>query len=125
MHVFGVDRTWPELSEKSGRDAFAKRYGGSRSRLDDDRKRWTRADRAAYHGGPGLTVAGHALQRGMHWEVISERRKFRLVTANQVWEVPRGAHGYVNVYPDAFVRPGGDSRAQLIWDGPSQRRTRS
>lgn len=113
LHVFAVDRIWSALSEQDGRDAFSKLHGGPRSRVDTERKRWTRANRAEYHGVERLTIAGHDLPPGMHWDVTSERRPARLTTSKEVWEVPATSRGHVNVYPDAYVRPG--SEARRIW----------
>ncbi len=113
LHVFAVDRVWSALSEQGGRDVFSKLHGGPRSRVDSESKRWARATRAAYHGTERLTIAGHDLAPGMHWDVTSERRPARLTTSKEVWEVPSASHGHINVYPDAYVRPG--SGARLLW----------
>jgi hypothetical protein len=113
--VFRVDQDWTALSEEHGRDAFHARHGPARSRLDGDTKRWARADHGAYHGRERLTVAGLELLAGMHWDVTNERGRAQLTTANEIWTVPRGPRGYVNVYPDAYVRPGVRSTARRVW----------
>lgn len=115
LHVFSVSEEWSGLRNQSGRDAFADLYGPARSRVDAERKRWARADRRAYHGADELTIAGHDLSPGMHWDVTSERGRARLTTAHEVWEVPPGSAGYVNVYPDAYVRSAKRSKARRVW----------
>lgn len=120
LHVFSVDRDWSVLSEQHGRNAFEELHGPARSRVDSDSKRWARADRGAYHGRDKLTVAGFELPAGMHWDVTSERGRTQITTANEIWTLPRGARGYVNVYPDAYVRPGTRSAARRTW--PANRR---
>ena len=113
LHAFSVDRNWSVLSEQVGRDAFAKLYGPARSRVDGARKRWTRADRGAYHGGEALVVAGNELMPGMHWDVTSERRLTRLTTSDEIWKVPHETRGHLNVFPDAYVKPG--QGARRVW----------
>jgi len=115
LHAFSVDRPWGTLSDQHGRDAFEDLHGPARSRVDADKKRWTRADRGAYHGREALTIAGRDLPRGMHWDVTSERGLGRLTTANEVWRLPRGPRGHINVYPDAYVRPKAGSSARRVW----------
>lgn len=123
LHVFRVDQDWAALSEQDGRDAFQARHGPARSRVDGDSKRWARADRGAYHGQERLTVAGVDLLAGMHWDVTSERGRAQLATADEIWTVPRGPRGYINVYPDAYVRQGARSTARRVWPPkrPAQR----
>lgn len=121
LHVFSVDRVWSALSEQHGRDVFADLHGPARSRVDRDKKRWARAGRRAYHGGDALTVSGQDLLPGMHWDVTTERGPVQLATSSQVWEVPRGAQGYVNVYPDAYVRSTNRSRARRVWPAKKRR----
>ncbi len=113
LHVFTVDRRWPELTSSAGRAAFSRAYDEGQSRLDSGRKRWTRADRGAYHGGEELTVGDKVLPKGMHWDVESERGQVRLVTADEVWRLPQAGRGYINVFPDAYVK--GGKGARLIW----------
>jgi len=115
LHVFAVDRVWSTLNTQGGRDAFDGLHGTSRSRLDSEKKRWSRAERRAYHGREHLTVAGRELPPGMHWDVSSERGRKRMTTANAVWELPSGLRGYVNVYPDSYVRPGSAGAARRVW----------
>jgi hypothetical protein len=115
LHVFALDKEWSNLGDKSGRDAFNEHHGPPRSRLDSDDRRWSRAARSAYHGRDKLTVASCDLTPGMHWDVASERGRAQLMTAHEIWELPRGSRGYLNVYPDAYVRPGARSRARRIW----------
>lgn len=112
LHIFAVDRDWASLETSRGRAAFDSRHGGPRSRLDSASARWDRADRRAFHGTPILTVAGRALAPGMHWDVASDRRRVRLYTTKVIWEIARD-RGYLNVYPDGYVRPGGGVRR--VW----------
>ena len=123
LHVFAVQRDWSDLRRQDGRKAFAEQYGPPQSRVDSDRRRWSRADRSAYHGRDTLTVANCELAPGMHWDVASERGSTRVMTAREIWEIPRGSRGYLNVYPDAYVRPGGLSTARRVWPA-RQRRSR-
>ena len=67
-----------------------------------------------YHGGSSLLIGRTSLRAGLHWDVSAERRA-TLVTSNAVWRL-RGAHGYVNVYPDANVdKSPGRSTAVQVW----------
>ena len=95
LHVFSVDQRWSSLSNRSGREDFARTYGAASSRLDRSRKRWTRAQRGAYHGSELLVVANHELPRGMHWDVTSERGTARLLTSDEIWKVPDATRGHI------------------------------
>ena len=109
--VFDAGDFQGDLGEGEARDAFARRFGGS-PRVDDRRLRWKAAvDR---HGGrEPLNVAGRELALGVHWDVEPDRAEARICTTNQVWKVSR--FGYVNVYPDAYVRDG--EKCRLVWPG--------
>jgi hypothetical protein len=113
LHAFSVDRVWSALREPSGRDDFAREHGPARFRVDTEEKRWSRADRRAYHGASVLVVAGRELAQGMHWDVTSERGKARLTTSHEVWQIADKRQAYLNVYPDAHVRPG--PQARRVW----------
>lgn len=113
LHVFSVDRIWSALREANGRDDFVREHGPPSSRVDTEEKRWSRADRRAYHGSLALVVAGQQLTRGMHWDVTGERKAARLTTSHEVWQIPRMRQAYLNVYPDAYVRPGPPARR--VW----------
>jgi len=115
LHVFTTDRLWPELRNETGRRSFRTRYGPARERSDDRGRRWTRADRGAFHGREALIIAGFELAAGMHWDVFGGRgRASRLTTENEVWKL--GRRGYVNVYPDARVHvTPGRSVARRVW----------
>lgn len=113
LHVFSVDQRWSSLSNRSGREDFARTYGAASSRLDRSRKRWTRAQRGAYHGSELLVVANHELPRGMHWDVTSERGTARLLTSDEIWKVPDATRGHINIFPDAYVKKGRGARR--VW----------
>jgi hypothetical protein len=112
LHVFETQEDWTGLPEASLEAKFARLYGPASLRRDEGRKLWKRT--SEYHGGPSLVIGGTPLRAGMHWDVSAERRG-TLVTSNAVWRL-RGAHGYVNVFPDATVdKSPGRSTATQVW----------
>lgn len=113
LHVFAVDRPWPDLATDSGRTEFGNRYGLPRARTDERGTRWDRAARGAYHGREQLDVAGYRLPTGMHWDVSAGRGSGRLTTSNEVWKLK--GRSYVNVHPDAHVLPGRGPKARRVW----------
>lgn len=117
LHVFEAGGPWSELATSEGRAAFDSQFGGGASRTDLEQRMWDRASRAAYHGRERLTVAGHTLAAGMHWDVNIDSAKARLTTAHEVWQLRRRA-GYVNVYPDGHVGKAGRSTARCVWTAP-------
>lgn len=114
LHVFTTERPWPELSSASGRASFVAKYGRPRSRVDDGDKRWVRSQRGAYHGLEALTVAGCELPPGLHWDVAPEVRNARLASTHEIWKLS-GSRGYVNAYPDGYVRKTQRSSARCVW----------
>jgi len=102
LHTFDANGSCPELGSDSGRKAFASRYGTSRLRADERGRKWARA--TALHGREALTVAGHQLVHGYHWDVGYPRGSGTLLCANAIWRLPR--RSYANVYPDGGVRGG-------------------
>lgn len=95
-----------DLRTLAGRTTFGVQYG-HHSRSDDLGRVWTRA---RPEGRRLVRVGGGFLSEGMHWDVKNGRHgKARIATVSEVWSVE--PDGYVNVYPDAFIRgPQRDSR---------------
>lgn len=113
LHCFDADGPCPELAHDAGRKAFTSRYGGARLRIDQRGREWARA--SALHGREVLTISGHQLQAGFHWDVRCGRGSGTLLCANAVWRLP--ARSYANVYPNGTVRGGraGVPPIKRIW----------
>ena len=110
LHVFDDDAEYDRLDEMSGRQDFVSRFGGS-SRRDPSGRVWERADDR--HAMLQLSVAGRALTAGAHWDVQNPARTAkRVATPDRVVSIHPG--GYVNVYPNAFLRIAG-GQASEIW----------
>jgi hypothetical protein len=107
LYVFspGLER-WT-FRTAGGRQRFGEKYGPPARRMDDRGLFWIRADH--FHGAETVRLAGiHELPRGFHWDVTQERRRStELTTLTEAWRVRDG--GYINVYPDAYIRSGRNS----------------
>ncbi len=103
LHVFKTDFGINNLSSEKGRSVFVDIHGPQSSRVDRKQLHWDRPQ-GAYHGGDTLHVAGYDLVRGFHWDVSNEAAKQRVTTTSDIWEIRR--KGYVNIYPDAYIRGG-------------------
>ncbi len=111
LHVFDNAQPWTDLHLEAGISHFNARYGQATSRLDAVGRGWSPAQ--VGHGNDVLVIDGFALARGFHWDVQRKKAPERLVTANEVWKIGNG--GYVNVYPDAYVRIGSRHNGKLVW----------
>lgn len=117
LHVFSVGPRRPDLADSGGAAEFREQYGPASSRRDAAGIDWRRADPRALHGGEALDVAGRSLPAGFHWDVSRRRGSIRLTTAEEVWKLA-GRGAYLNVYPDAHVRPPKDRRVRRVWPRP-------
>ncbi len=92
------------LGTGAGRRAFNSQSGSPGERSCDG-WRWKR-DRHAQHGREQLTIGSTRLEAGAHWDVSQvkrgSRREFPAVI--KTWLIER--KGYINVYPDGFIRQG-------------------
>lgn len=107
LHIFDTSVHIPILATANGRRAFANRHGAPSSRQDDSDLRW-RSPRGGLHGGDQLNVSGYELPRGFHWDVDSRKRRRRVYTTEGEWRIERG--GYLNIYPDGYIRTGNHRR---------------
>ena len=98
LHVFDTRFEVGRLTCQDGRERFAGIHGAQSSRLDEKGLKWTRG---AFHGHETLQVAGRELTTGFHWDVEGKPKQ-RIITTSDVWEFK--PNGYVNVYPDAYIR---------------------
>jgi hypothetical protein len=115
LHVFDNHSEWLGLNEPKEAERFRRSFGPGGDRTDPDGRSWRQS--AAFHGGDALTIAGHALRQGFHWDVTRNRGKERVVTTHQVWKL-EASNSYCNMYPDGYVRvsrgrTGGTCR--LVW----------
>jgi hypothetical protein len=114
LHVFEVGPRRPDLGTVAGARLFREQHGSASARTDAEGVLWGRAERGARHGGGSLTIAGRALATGMHWDVSRPGDSLRLLTAAEVWKLS-GRRAYVNVYPDAHVRPPKLRQVRRVW----------
>ena len=110
LHVFESALDLSILTSKEGRSVFDECHGPQSKRIDARQVCWRRP-LGSYHGRDVLSIAGRSLVQGFHWDVSTLRKSQRIVTTSEIWEIKRG--GYVNVYPDEYVRKGNLSRLIL------------
>ena len=99
FHVFTSSTDKYDLNNDEGRRRFADHHGQQSYRRDDEDRVWNRAQ--ALHGAVEVTIAGRNLVRGFHWDV-SAKKEFKIATTSAIWQIRRD--GYINVYPDAYIR---------------------
>ena len=105
LHVFRTSIDAETLATPEGRSSFADTHGPQSSRLDAANLRWDRP-KGQYHGRQTLQVAGRYLAQGFHWDVSSDDRRQRQIhTTAGTWDIKPS--GYVNVYPDQYIRAAG------------------
>ena len=104
FHVFSTGSDLQRLSSDEGRSEFSARHGSQSSRTDDSELRWDRPSGGGYHGREVIQVAGRRLHRGFHWDVSHPSNRHTIRTTSGIWEIRK--NGYVNIYPDAYVRQG-------------------
>jgi hypothetical protein len=110
MHIFDAPADWKELHTIPGRKKFEDSFGPGSRRMDSRGLEWAQA--TARHGGrEPLYVAGMELTLGFHWDLSRGRRKVRVCTSNEVWQLL--PEGHLNVYPDGYIRKGSQSRR--VW----------
>ena len=107
FHMFETELDLDVLSLKEGRSHFNEIHGPQSNRVDSNGSIWNRP-RGQFHGRGTLYVAGRELAKGFHWDVSSSRAPRRIFTTSEIWEIGRG--GYLNIYPDQYVRGGSRSR---------------
>ena len=110
LHVFATKFPTSYLSTGEGRSEFAGVHGVQSSRVDDSHLHWDRP-KGAFHGREVLQVAGRNLARGFHWDVSSRTTTRRITTTSEIWRI--SPNGYVNVYPDQYIRIGQRARRLL------------
>lgn len=113
LHVFDAGPGPHELDSEAGAARFRRAFGGSAERKDHSDRTWASG---ASHGTDTLQVAGCALPSGTHWDVSGERNGCRVMNASEIWRLKRG--GYVNVYPNEYIRPprrNRRSQARRVW----------
>ena len=104
FHLFKSKVPNVDLDTTAGRGEFAKVHGSQSNRVDDAKLHWKRPAPGQFHGGDTLQIAGLPLAKGYHWDVSSPNTKILIETSSHIWRIDRG--GYVNIYPDAFIRKG-------------------
>lgn len=105
FHVFNGDGRNLEVADR--RQQFDEQYGSGALRRDERAADW-RMQPGIFHGHDELQVAGCALRRGYHWDVMGA--EYRIATPRGVWLVD----GHVNVYPDAHIRGNRPAVRQVI-----------
>ena len=105
FHVFDTRFNIDRLASAEGRSDFAAAHGWQSSRVDDRGLTWSRGQR---HGRETLNVAGRELARGFHWDVSPNLSNASLSNSSETWRVSR--RGYVNAYPDGYIRDGNGAR---------------
>lgn len=103
FHVFKTEFPTSDLATQDGRSAFAAEHGSQSRRIDGNQLHWDRPS-GAFHGRAVLQVAGRDLVQGFHWDVSSRTNVRRITTTAGAWKIR--PNGYVNVYPDQYVRLG-------------------
>lgn len=118
LHVFRGGLQPSELLDVEGRSRFRRAFqnkgGGWAS---PNAGVWSPADARARHGAAGtdrsaLKVGDLELPLGFHWDV-SGPRPIAIMNSSTVWKLDRS--GYVNIYPDAFIRQGSKG-ARMAWE---------
>lgn len=112
LHVFDGAVRSSELLTSDGREKFRRAYQIRGGHLTSPSAgMWAQADAHARHGGEALHVGDYTLPAGFHWDVSSGRKSAVVVNSKHAWKVDRD--GYVNTYPDAYIRAGSNSRQ--VW----------
>jgi len=110
LHVFNSQIPSTGLLDSAGRERFRQSYevkgGGWAS---PSAGCWKQADAHARHGAAGpdrepLRVGRYDLPLGFHWDADAGRHTVTVANSAVAWKVD--PNGYVNVYPDAYIRSG-------------------
>lgn len=107
FHVFDTRFDIDQLASARGRSRFADAHGPQSSRIDARGLTWSRA-KGQGHGRKILNVAGRELAQGFHWDVSHGASNTRLGNSSEIWRVNK--RGYVNVYPNGYIRGGSGAR---------------
>ena len=107
FHIFDTRFDIGRLASAGGRSDFRAEHGPQSSRTDAKRRRWKRPS-GPLHGREILNVAGRELARGFHWDVSARSSSFELATSSETRIIRKG--GYINVYPDGYMRGGNGAR---------------
>lgn len=107
LHTFCPQTDCVDLNTSVGRDRFDRRFGPPADRRCEQALRWI--PDPSHHGGgrEPQYVSGLELTPGLHWDVTG-RRDANLLTLVDVYKLPRSSHA--NVYPDGYIRPGGNAK---------------
>lgn len=111
MFVFLGTSSFGNLADKDKRVEFNARFG-TRTRIDPRQRRWEQAQHL--HAPLRLeTLAPCQIGDGFHWDVAPSQHSAReIANTLEVWRIAEG--GYVNVYPNAYLR-GTRPHARRIW----------
>jgi len=101
FHVFDADDKY-NLDTAIHRQSFEANHRVRNFRRDGDGLDWRRPNSRQMHGRETLQVAGRELIRGFHWDVSSGAGSKRISSTSAVWQLE--PDGYVNIYPDAYIR---------------------
>lgn len=118
LHVFDPYTCWRDLNSERQRPRFDQHYRRREgTRTDSAGRGWQPPN--GMHGAAGaersvLTVAGHPLSQGFHWDVQRGRGKARLTTESEVWML-EFARAYMNIYPNGYVRGEPRRGAKRVW----------
>ena len=107
FHLFATGIPLDDLENDIGRSRFADMHGPQSKRLDDRTLSWQRP-LGVPHGRDALLVSGCQLVRGFHWDVSASRNRTTIKAHDGDWIIEPG--GYLNVYPDAYIRTGRKAR---------------
>lgn len=118
LHSFDPSICWLHLDAAEQRSRFDQHYrrkAGSRS--DVGGRTWQTPN--GLHGAAGvdreaLTVAGHTLPLGYHWDVERGRGKATMTTESEVWHLGY-ERAYLNIYPNGYVRGERNRGAKRVW----------
>lgn len=102
FHVFCAKEDGYNLNIIGDRQRFESHHRMHNFRRDGNDLDWKRPVARQMHGRETLQVAGRELIRGFHWDVSNGAGSQRIYTTSEIWQL--GPRGYVNIYPDAYIR---------------------
>ncbi len=105
FHIFASSGSF-QLDDLDERKRFQRSHRYRRSLQDGRRRSWSPPPPGARHGREPQTVRSLRLDGGFHWDVTTSRSPV-MTSSDTIWKVP--SHGYLNVYPDGFIRFGNHS----------------
>lgn len=111
LHIFSVSER-ANLTTAAERKRFELLHHHARGPARKDARKlvWTAARGKAMHGREPCTVSGCLIPDGFHWDVQSSSKR-TLSNGAEEWSIRAG--GYINIYPDGFLREG--SMTRRVW----------